>query len=97
MMMSDDAVTAVEVRPAEARKNNARVKRYARARQYKFRQVRMERDAAAKGLTVHTKCLCGCGLVIKPSLKRPFFRGHAKRAQGVLRVIQIPYQEAASA
>jgi hypothetical protein len=47
----------------------------------------MERMAAAEGLTIHTRCACGCGLVIKPSIKRPFARGHKQFTVGVLRVV----------
>ncbi len=90
-------VSEVEVRPNFSRKSHARVKRYARARQHAARQRRLAREAAALGIELSNRCACGCGLVIKPSLKRPFFRGHAKSSKGVLRVIQIPYREAASA
>ena len=60
------------------RKSNARSKRHARARQYALRHRRMERTAHEKSLTIHTRCACGCGLVIKPSIKRPFAPGHKK-------------------
>jgi hypothetical protein len=74
-------------------KSHARVKRYAAARQWSARQRRMERDAAAHGLTVHTRCVCGCGLVIKPSIKRPYARGHRRFSRGVLRVIAVVSHE----
>lgn len=71
-------------------KSNAKQKRYARARQHNFRQHSMERRAAAMGLTIHTKCLCGCGLCIKPSLKRCYAPGHRKLHTGVTRVLAVP-------
>jgi hypothetical protein len=74
-------------------KSNARARRYAAARQHVFRMRRMERNAAALGLTVHTKCACGCGLVIRPSVKRPFAPGHRRFAQGVLRSIRVAPQD----
>jgi hypothetical protein len=57
---------------------------YARSRQYRARQRRMERS----GLEIHTRCACGCGLVIKPSAKRIYVRGHA-RGMGVERVVRV--------
>lgn len=80
-----------DVRPEKDGKSNARTRRYAAARQLAFRMRRMERMAAAEGLTVHTRCTCGCGLTIKPSIRRPFAPGHkAPMRQGVLRVIPVP-------
>lgn len=73
-------------------KSNARAKRYAAARQHAFRLRAMERNAAALGLTVHVKCLCGCGLTIKPSILRPFASGHKQFTKGVLRSIRVAPQ-----
>lgn len=60
-------------------------RKYARARQYVSRQRKLEREAAAQGITLSNLCACHCGLTITPSLKRPFFRGHKKLTTGVLR------------
>jgi hypothetical protein len=65
-----------------------RARRYAKARQLAARRRRMERQATAQGVTISNLCACGCGLVIKPSIKRPFHRGHKQR-QGVLRVVGV--------
>lgn len=78
-----------EVCLKKTRKSNARTRRYAAARQLLFRQRRMERKAHVEGLVLHIRCACGCGLTIKPSLKRPFARGHNQLAVGVLRVISL--------
>lgn len=73
-------------------KSNARVKRYAAARQHTFRQRAMERKAAALGLTVHTRCACGCGLEVRPSIMRPYAPGHKQFTKGVLRSIRVAPQ-----
>jgi hypothetical protein len=75
--------------PLTPTESNARKKFYGRARAWRACQRRMEREAAALGLTVHTRCACGCGLVIKPSIKRPFKRGHRRLSAGVLRVVGV--------
>jgi hypothetical protein len=66
---------------------DARTRLYTARRQHSFQQRRMEQLAHAQGLTIFTRCACGCGLTIKPSIKRPFAPGHNK--PGVLRVIPI--------
>jgi hypothetical protein len=73
--------------PLTPTNSNARKKFYGRARAWRASQRRMEREAAALGLAVHTRCACGCGLVIKPSIKRPFARGHRPLSVGVMRVV----------
>jgi hypothetical protein len=75
--------TALEVCSVSAAKRHTR--KYVRARQYVSRQRKLEREAAEQGLVLSNLCACHCGLTIKPSLKRPFFRGHSKLATGVLR------------
>jgi hypothetical protein len=79
--------TAPEVCPFLAPKCHTR--KYARARQYISRQHKLEREAVAQGITLSNLCACHCGLTIKPSLKRPFFRGHKKLATGVLRLRSV--------
>jgi hypothetical protein len=50
-------------------------------------RLRRLAEAEGKGEKVHTRCACGCGLGIKPSIKRPYARGHA--IKGVLRVVRV--------
>jgi len=76
-------------------KSNAKARRYAAARQYAFRLRAMERKASALGLTVHTRCACGCGLEVMPSIMRPFAPGHAKafrKSSRVVRSIRVAAQ-----
>jgi hypothetical protein len=66
-----------------------RRKSHAAARQHAARQRRLERQAAALGITLSARCTCGCGLAIKPSIARRYFRGHRRKFVGVLRVVPI--------